>query len=166
MHIKFNASLPPSVSCISPVFFFFLRRFLPCCSLPVIKGIFSFCPQNSISLLHNGINCIRRRFYCVARGEKRNHSSKTMDRRSDCIALLRKIEPRVQGLTAVQMIVSVNVSLGLSVSWLSEQSVCDVLRAGRHSSIDGIRSNVGSSVTTGWSHRSQSKWIIFFSSLS
>lgn len=38
-----------------------------------------------------------------------------------------KWTPRVQGLTAVQMIVSVNVSLGLSVSRLSEQSVCGVL---------------------------------------
>lgn len=63
--------------------------------------------------------------YCT---EKKNDSMNTMNRLSNCIALLRKevlrrSAKRVQGLPVVQMIVSVNVSLGLFVSWLSERCV-------------------------------------------
>lgn len=103
---------------------------LPLTPVPsLITGIFSFCSENSISALHNVINRIRRLFACIAqKKKKKNHSMNTVNRLSNCIALLRKevlrrSATRVQGLTVVQMIVSVNVSLGLFVSWLSEQCV-------------------------------------------
>lgn len=72
------------------------EQFLLCSAVlyqsPILTtGIVSFSSQNSISLLHNVINCIGRLFHYIARERKKNGSRKTMDSLSDGIALLRKI---------------------------------------------------------------------------
>lgn len=55
--------------------------------------------------------------------------------------VFRRSVTRVQGLTVVQMIVSVNVSLGLCVSWLSEQCVMSSEPSGTLLSVASIISS-------------------------